>query len=224
MSQGSTTKDSILDAAEDLFSEHGIEGVSLRSLTKHAGVNLASVHYHFGSKEEVVKAVFRRRVRPLNRERIRLLDRVERRSNPQVEDIVAARFGPAMRLAGDPDHGRRFMRLSARFYSEPAKYLIAVFKDEFTEVIRRFDSALHRALPGLPRQVLRRRMHFAIGVMVHTMLDSERLRACTRYGHDPYDAQRTLDAMVRFVAAGMRAPEPTDREFPSMETGRGPHT
>lgn len=217
MSQGSATKDSILDAAEALFSEHGIEGVSLRSLTKRAGVNLSSVHYHFGSKEEVVKAVFSRRVRPLNRERIQLLDRVERHSDPGVEDILTALFAPAIRLASDPDHGRRFMRLGARFYSEPAKYLASVFESEFCEVVRRFDCALHRALPALPRQALRYRIHFAIGAMVHTMLDSDRLRAWTGCRCDPSNTQRTLEAMVRFVSAGMRAPEPPQPGLPCEE-------
>ena len=210
MGKGSTTKDSILDAAEALFSEHGIEGVSLRSLTRRAGVNLAAVHYHFGSKEEVVKAVFLRRVRPLNSERIELLDRAERRGAPRLEDILTALFAPAIRLAADPDHGRRFMRLGARFYSEPAKYLASVFESEFSEVIRRFDSALHRALPALPRQALRNRTHFAIGVMVHTMLNSDRLRNWTGCACGPANAERTLDAMVRFVSAGMRSPEPPD--------------
>src|ERR1700752_3315664 len=72
------TKPRILDAAEKLFVEHGFEATSLRSLTSAAGVNLAAVNYHFGSKEELFQAVLTRRLDPMNQERIDLLARVER--------------------------------------------------------------------------------------------------------------------------------------------------
>ena len=208
MRQGPDTKDLILDAAEALFSEKGVEGVSLRLLTREAGVNLASVHYHFGSKEAVVKAVFSRRVRPVNRERLAMLDAVERQGDAQVEDILIALMTPAIRLAQDALRGKHFMRLCARFYSEPAEYLEEAFEDEFAEVIRRFELAFARALPSLSGNDLRRRMHFAIGVMVHTMLDSDRTKKWTEGACDPSDTEATLEAIVSFVAAGMRAKHP----------------
>ncbi len=208
MRQGPDTKDLILDAAEALFSEKGVEGVSLRLLTRVAGVNLASVHYHFGSKEAVVKAVFLRRVRPLNRERLAMLDAVEGRGDAQVEDILVALMTPAFRLARDPVRGKHFMRLCARFYSEPAEYLEKAFEAEFAEVIGRFERAFARALPKLSRDDLRRRMHFSIGVMVHTMLDSDRTKKWTEGACDPSDTEATLAAVVSFVAAGMRATDP----------------
>src|SRR6187401_3770986 len=72
------TKSRILDVAEHLFMEHGFEATSLRGLTSSAGVNLAAVNYHFGSKEELFQAVLTRRLDPMNQERIELLDRIER--------------------------------------------------------------------------------------------------------------------------------------------------
>ena len=68
------TKTLILDTAERLFSEHGIDAVSLRAITTEAGVNLAAINYHFRSKDLLVKEVFARRIRPLNEERLVLLD------------------------------------------------------------------------------------------------------------------------------------------------------
>ncbi len=205
MPQAGDTKDLILDTAERLFSENGVEGVSLRELTREAGVNLASVHYHFGSKEAVARCAFCRRVRPINAERIELLDEVERDGPGEVEDILRAMYAPVLRLAQSPVQGRRFMRLCARFYSEPGKYLESAFEEEFSAVIARFKGALVRALPGLSHSDLRRRMHFAIGVMVHTMLDSNRTRKLTDGACDPSNMDVTLEAMVRFVAAGFRA-------------------
>ena len=72
------TKTRILDAAEGLFMAHGFEATSLRQLTAAAGVNLAAVNYHFGSKEELFQAVLTRRLDPMNQERIDLLRRYER--------------------------------------------------------------------------------------------------------------------------------------------------
>ena len=195
----------ILDAAEKLFSEKGVDGVSLRSLTAAAGVNIAAAHYHFGSKEEVTKAVFARRIRPVNLERIGLLDRCQAHGQPSVEELLTALFGPALRLAREPERGNDFMRLCARFYSEPAEYLESTFREEFSEVLSRFHEAFQRALPELPVDEVGRRLHFAIGVLVHTLLNPA--RTCTwKLGPVACDNDNaTLEAMVGFVAAGMRS-------------------
>src|SRR5207302_965939 len=71
------TRTRILDAAEELFMQHGFEGTSMRLLTGKAGVNLAAVNYHFGSKHALVEAVFRRRLDPMNTARIAELEKLE---------------------------------------------------------------------------------------------------------------------------------------------------
>src|SRR5512147_3203644 len=94
------TKDRILDTAESLFTEHGFEATSLRQLTAAAGVNLAAVNYHFGSKEELFQAVLTRRLDPMNQERIDLLARYEREAGSKpltCEKILSAMLIPALR-------------------------------------------------------------------------------------------------------------------------------
>lgn len=208
MPHGPDTKEQILDAAEALFSAHGFEGVSLRALTKEANVNLASVHYHFGSKEAVVRALFVRRSGPVNQERIALLDELERQANGTplaVESILTALFLPVIRVTQDPERQHVYRRLIARFYLEPAEYLDSLFEQEFADVISRFEQAFSRALPSLPLGELCWRMHFTAGVMVHTMLDSGRTHKWAPQAITDATDQETLDAMVRFVAGGMRA-------------------
>src|SRR5438132_11926503 len=98
------TKTRILDAAERLFVEHGFEATSLRQLTAAAGVNLAAVNYHFGSKEELFQAVLTRRLDPMNQERIERLGRLERERGGKsltCEEILFAMLLPALRLARD---------------------------------------------------------------------------------------------------------------------------
>src|SRR5580765_1237727 len=78
------TKSKILDAAEELFMEHGFEATSLRLITTAATVNLAAVNYHFGSKEELFQAVLTRRLDPMNRDRMQLLSSYEARAGPRA--------------------------------------------------------------------------------------------------------------------------------------------
>src|SRR5512143_118352 len=98
------TKDRILDAAERLFAEHGFDATSLRMITAEAGVNLAAVNYHFRSKDALIEAVFSRCIRPLNRERLRLLAAVEEASGgapPRLEDVIRAFVTPVIRARQD---------------------------------------------------------------------------------------------------------------------------
>src|SRR4249920_2994413 len=121
------TKTRILDAAEQLFMEHGFEATSLRSLTSAASVNLAAVNYHFGSKEELFQAVLTRRLDPMNQERIDLLTRMEREAGDKAvscEKLISAMLVPALRLARDEKRGgKHFLRLLGRAYADPAPFI-----------------------------------------------------------------------------------------------------
>src|ERR687896_2628027 len=91
------TRTRILDAAEELFMQHGFEGTSMRQLTTKAGVNLAAVNYHFGSKEALVEAVFRRRLDPMNGARIAALEALEATGRAlSPEAIIRAFVGESL--------------------------------------------------------------------------------------------------------------------------------
>ena len=102
------TRERILSCAERLFAESGFDLTSLRTITTEAEVNLAAVNYHFGTKDELVREVLRRRIEPLNKERFDELARREASagpSGPSVEEIIDAFIGPALRLSSDPAGG-----------------------------------------------------------------------------------------------------------------------
>ncbi len=203
------TKEQILDTAEKMFAEHGIAAVSLRSIISEAGVNLAAIHYHFGSREGLVEAVFERRVGPINEERIALLDEYEARAGGEplaVEDVLRALFGPAIRLSQDPSRGETFLRICGRFYAEPGDYMEPIFERLFRDVIERFMAAFRKALPHLTLTELFWRTHFAVGTMVHTMLDSRRLSSISGGLCDTSNTEEVIDHMVQFAVAGLTAP------------------
>src|SRR5579862_2477676 len=88
------TKSRILDAAEKLFGHNGFDATSLRDITAEADVNLAAVNYHFQSKDSLIDAVILRRIEPINRRRLELLDAAG--AHPTVEQIVEAFVAPVV--------------------------------------------------------------------------------------------------------------------------------
>lgn len=206
------TRERILDTAERLFAEKGISGTSLRALTKAAAANLASVHYHFGSKEALLDAVVERRAKPLNAERLRLLaafeDREAKDEAPEVEAILQAFTVPALTaLPMGSEEGQRLARLLARIEGQPPKVVEQLSRKHFGHVARQFVEALQRALPHLPGALVAARFRFAVGLFSY--LFSGNLDLDFIPDHPPHSGspeERVADA-IGFMAAGLRAPE-----------------
>jgi len=192
------TKERILDAAEDLFAEQGFAGASLRAVTRTAGVNLAAVNYHFGSKEALFHAVVARCVAPVNQERLKRLEQLEAsvaHESPGVEQILNTFVAPALEGVELSPAGRR---IAGRLHAEPASLVRPILEREFGALLRRYVDALHRALPQAEPPQLAWRMHFVVGAMLHTLSAPERAGAL--FGPEP---DNLLEELVRFCAAGM---------------------
>jgi AcrR family transcriptional regulator len=207
------TKERILDASERLFAEMGFDAASLRAITAEAGVNVAAVNYHFGSKDGLIESVFRRRLTPLNEERLALLDSLEEADgSPSAEAVLEAFVGPPLRLHQDLQRGGpMFMRLMGRTITEPSPRIQEIMMRQFAELARRFGAALQRALPDLPDGELFWRMHFSIGALAHTMCDTFRLKLISGGRADNRDVDATIRRLVAFLAAGFRASAGTAR-------------
>jgi AcrR family transcriptional regulator len=203
------TKQRILDAAERLFGELGYDGTSLRDITSAAGANLAAVNYHFQSKEELLRAVLTRRLAPVNRERLELLDRyeVECAGNPpDVAALVSILLRPMMTLAGSGPESVGFRTLFGRMYSEPSRNIHKIFFAEMRDVVVRFSNAFQRALPWLTPVEIYWRMHFMIGSFAHTLAGGNLLRTMSNGVCDPNDLQSITDRLIAFAVGGLTAP------------------
>ena len=195
------TKDRILEVAERLFAERGIAGTSLRAVTAEAGANVAAVHYHFGSKEDLTRAVVLRRAEPVNAERLRRLDAIEAEAGPDgpgVESILEAFFRAPVRLWAEGGETAASFLLH-----EPVDRIQPLVMEVMGEVARRFLAALARALPHLPPQEVAERFQLVIGVLIHVL--SGRMR----WEPQPIPV-RSVDGRVRVLvdtlAAALRAP------------------
>jgi AcrR family transcriptional regulator len=205
------TKTRILDAAEQLFMEHGFEATSLRSLTTAASVNLAAVNYHFGSTEELFEAVLTRRLDPMNQERIELLERIEREAGGRplsCEKILFAMLIPALRLARDERRGgKNFLRLLGRAYADPAPFIRHFLSAQYVEMIGRYKEAFLRALPNLSRQELTWRLHFVMGALSYTLAGTDALKLFAQVtATDKDNDELLLQRLAPFLVAGLKAP------------------
>ena len=202
------TRTRILDAAEELFMQHGFEGTSMRQLTARAGVNLAAVNYHFGSKDALIEAVFRRRLDPMNVERIAALDHLESTNCVSPETVIRAFVGPSLRMIEDAKGGgRNFIRLLGRTYTDPAKGIRALIGQMYAPAMERYKRALQRALPHMPADELVWRMHFMFGTLAYTLAATDTVQLIAGCKpEDRYDARLLEERLTAFLAAGLHAP------------------
>ena len=204
------TRTRILDAAEELFMQHGFEGTSMRTLTAKASVNLAAVNYHFGSKDALIEAVFRRRLDPMNAARIAELDRLEAApgSVPSSEAIIRAFLRASLAMVEDAKSGgRNFIRLLGRAYTEPSKPIRALIGHLYAPAMARYKSAFERALPELPKDELIWRMHFMFGTLAYTLAATDTVQLIAGCKpEDRYDAALLEDRLTAFLNAGLVAP------------------
>jgi AcrR family transcriptional regulator len=205
------TRTRILDAAEELFMLHGFEATSMRRLTSKAGVNLAAVNYHFGSKDALIEAVFRRRLDPMNAARIAELERMEAEAGGAPlapEAIIRAFVRPGLRLIEDAKGGgRNFIRLLGRAYTEPSKAVRSLIGSLYVPAMERFKAAFERALPQLPREELVWRMHFMFGTLAYTLAATDTVQLIAGCKpEDRYDARLLEERLAAFLASGLLAP------------------
>ncbi len=209
------TRVRILDAAELLLTEQGFEATTLRQITGAAGVNLAAVNYHFGSKEALIQEVFRRRLTWLNQQRLKELDRLEAEAGGaplKPSRILEVFFGVALKMAAESEGGgRTFMRLLGRTYTKPSEFVRGFLAEEYAAVIARFKAALIKALPGVPAEEILWRFHFMLGAVSYAISGADALHIVGEGALDDGDAEALYARLMSFMLGGLRAPLPTLR-------------
>lgn len=198
------TKQKILDTAERLFSEQGYSATSLRRIIAEAGVNLAAIHYHFGTKEDLLDQVVTRRIEPLNQERLALLDQLEAEAAPApvpLEKLLEAVLVPVLLAARESPH---MVKLMGRLYAEDMIPVIMkrCVEKHFSPLAARFFAAFGRALPELPPEELLWRAHFMQGSVARTLFGPPHGLAGTANEPPACVARR----LIAFLSAGLRAP------------------
>jgi len=201
--RGRPTRERILDVAEKLFARRGFHGVSVRDITQEAGVDVALVNYHFGSKDNLVNEVFRRRMDEMSAQRLEALEAATRNAPGQLEPVLAAFVEPALAMAQDRHGGGAFIRVIARAYAESNEGLRKFLSEQYGHVLREFAKAIDACVPGLGKEELYRRLDFLSGALTYAMADFGLIKRPSGVS-DSQHRQRAAAALIRFAAAGFK--------------------
>jgi len=200
-----STKERILSAAEMLFAQFGFAGTSLRQVTSRADVNLAAVNYHFGSKENLVNEVFRRRMDEMSQARLEALAVARAQTEHRLEAVLGAFIEPALALTLDRQGGSSFVRVLARAYAEKNERLRKFLSDNYGHVLREFSRTLAECVPTLSKEQLYWRLDFIAGALTYAMADFGSIRRPAGVSEKVH-GQRAASELIVFATAGLRAP------------------
>jgi len=203
------TKARIVAVAERMIAERGVQQFSIRDITGEAGVNLAAINYHFGSKERLIAEVLARRITVLNAERMALLDKLEADAAADGEPVGVEAIMDALintMLFGDEEkraRNMRTMKMLSRFSLDPDEEIAAMLKPHFLPTKERLVRMLARALPNLKREEVEWRAAQAFGLVWHHILFAE--MRCKESGKK-LDVKKEQRRLLNFCVAGLRMP------------------
>jgi AcrR family transcriptional regulator len=205
------TKHKILDAAQYIFAREGFKGTSLRAITRRAGVNIAAINYHFGSKEALLKAVLERHLIPLNEVRIERLSKVrdtarQEGMRPPVRDLLVAFLEPTFQFKDTSPDASDFIVLVGHAFYEPDDTVRKAFIKLIWPLYEIIVDSFREALPEIPDKVLMWRLHFVFGALSHVlhMCGSEFHADMKEFPLDK-DSDTVLELFIPFITAGIAA-------------------
>jgi len=205
------TKEKLLDHAEQLFAEKGIQATSIRDITQSTGVNIASVNYHFDSKDGLVEQVLERRIIPLNHARTERLQQVLKTADaterkPLVEDLLRALIEPTFEFAATLPEGQYFLQIVSRAMSGPDTQVRTIFLRQFKPLFQLTYDAMHKALPEIPSSVLLWRLYFSIGTLHSSMQMIGQKKPLLGSPMVAGNTSAIVEMLLPFLSSGMQAP------------------
>jgi AcrR family transcriptional regulator len=206
--QKRTTKDKLMDAAERLFARRGFHGASLRDITAAAGVDLALVNYHFGSKKGLLIAVLERRGKILNDERLQRLADVRLQAAPlapSTEAVVGAFLDPILdRLAHAGRGWHHYFSLIA-FVNNSPEWGRTLMGKTFDSVVIEFIRAVMTSLPGAAPEDIFWGYNFLTGALTLSLAETGRLDVLSEGLCRSNDVGALKARLGPYVTAGIRA-------------------
>lgn len=195
----------LLDAAERLFAQQSYEGTSIREITSAAGVRLALAHYHFGSKQDLFRAVLARRADIVNASRLSLLDhfRSLRGTKPLlVEQIVRSYISPYVYWCKTGGAGwRDYAILGARILSSDA--WISLLSELFDDLAQTFLSELRRTFPRCDEDKIQWAFDFLVGSMASTFSQNNRIQRLSEGLCSSDELEAACSRLIPFISTGI---------------------
>lgn len=197
----------ILNVAEELFARHGYDGVTIRQIAAQAEVDVALASYHFGKKEDLFRAVFRRRAETLSASRQAVLRATQEQTQDQeqtLEQIIEAFLLPLKLAQESKDPGwRNYMALLSYVMTSPV-WNEVLMPDAFDINVKEFVDALTKALPNAKIEDIHWCYHYVSGALALTLAQTGRIDRLSDGACLSSDLDAAYDRMIPFVAAGFR--------------------
>ncbi|MAM63201.1 CerR family C-terminal domain-containing protein [Maritimibacter sp. UBA3975] len=174
--QGETSKERILASAESVFAEWGFDGASVRRISEEAGVPVALINYHFGSKAGLYRAIFEKRAPAIMDQRIAglRLARAEPDLDRRIDLVVKALIYPMFSLRGESPSAD-FGRMIVREMSDPQSEARGIFRDMFDPVAEMLTDAISKCFPDWTLEEVHWAYHTMLGAMMIVMTDNGRM-------------------------------------------------
>lgn len=202
--QRAATMEQIFDVAEELFSRHGLYGVTLKDVAAKVGVHQSLLHYYFKDKKELFDAVVARRAPMTNERRMEALDRYEREAAGRltVEGALRSYLDTDLELYGQRDPGwRNYGALGAQMSNTP-EWGAELMDLHFDAVVLRLIDLLKKALPDCPSEDIFWGYHFVSGALMLTLGRTGRIDKLSGGLCRSDDFVAIKDRMATFMAAG----------------------
>ena len=200
----SATKNKILDAAEQLFADHGFSETSLRMITANADVNLAAVNYHYGSKKTLIQAVFDRFMESFTADLSIEMQRLDKQqSELTVLKVLETLIKPITKLDElRPNGAGVFMNLLGRAYAETQGHIRRFALEHYSDVLHHFTHLLHTTSPHLQKQEMFWRLHFMLGSFIFTLAGHKALQEISESDfQQKVSIEEIINRLVPFMSA-----------------------
>jgi len=210
------TRSQLIAAAERLFAESGIDAVSLRQINLAAGQkNSSAAHYHFGSKQSLIAAIYEHRMQSVNARREQALDQIVAAGQQgNIRSLIEAFVYPIVEETDTTEGGSHYIRFMALAIGHPQLDLIQLWRQKHATGLNRIVEQLQQALPDIPPAIVGQRFGLAFEQLFHSLADREKLRHSSQHSIE-VDSALFVSNLVDCIAGSMSTPisEETQNEL-----------
>jgi AcrR family transcriptional regulator len=198
------TVDDLLNVAEQLFARHGVEQIALtRIVGSSRQRNRSALHYHFGSREGVLKAVLDRRLKHINALRLAALDRPARCND--LARVIRALVEPFCLVALNEPWGADYISILAQVSFHPTLLGESALDDANLSAVRRCKKLVIEALPTIRPATLNRRFRWLTDSVVLAVARWARNGA--KSGRAREVMENLIEEFIAYGVAGLAAPQ-----------------
>jgi AcrR family transcriptional regulator len=202
------TRDRLLRVAERLFALEGIDAVSMRRIGIEAGQrNKSALQYHFGDKDNLIRAIFAHRMGEINTRRQSMLDDIlARGSGDNLHNLVSAVIVPFAEQLDDDNGGSHYVRFSAQLFAQGRAMALLPDRQPWTDALHALLEMIRRQLPGYTEAVVVERLALMADQVVHATAAKERQLAGLRPAQRRRRITTFVDNLVDYSVGGLTAP------------------